>query len=71
MTDPRGMASAGVWVDELATPSTPTLRDATDEQRRLLKRARRVIGAALAQRDPDPELVAAAALVCEAGGRRG
>ncbi|THV43456.1 hypothetical protein [Glycomyces buryatensis] len=41
------------------------------DSRRILKVARRALGAALAQADPHPDLIAAAGLVIEAGGRRG
>lgn len=38
--------------------------------RRTLKQARRALGAALAQGQPHPDLVAAAGLVIEAGGHQ-
>ena len=38
--------------------------------RRTLKQARRALGAALAQGEPHPDLVAAAELVTEAGGTK-
>lgn len=38
--------------------------------RRALKQARRALGAALAQGEPHPDLVAAAELVTEAGGTK-
>jgi hypothetical protein len=40
------------------------------QPRQVLKRARRIITAALAQRDPDAELLAAAELVCESQPRK-
>jgi hypothetical protein len=70
MTDPRRMGTTGVWLNE-PLKATPTLPNTPDETRRILRRAARVLRAAAAQRDPDPELLAAALLVCEAGGRRG
>lgn len=45
-------------------------RTAAVDARRVLKQARRALGAALAQGHPPPDLVAAAELVTEAGGTK-
>jgi hypothetical protein len=70
MTDPRRMGTTGIWVDEHTGSPIQILRDTHAEHRRTLRKARRVLGAALAQRNVDPELVAAAQMIIEAGERR-
>lgn len=66
MPTPRGGdPGRGSTQTELATSITAT----TDEPRRILRRARRVLGAELGHDRVNPELLAAAELVLEAGGR--
>jgi hypothetical protein len=71
MTKPPSRAAGGSSENRTEEDLRSTIAAATDESRRTLKRARRVIGAALAQAEPDLELVCAAELVILAGGRHG
>ena len=70
---PTAGGALGDQIDGDDARSAVTIAPARDlevaEARRVVRRARRVLGAALGRRVLDPDLLAAASLVVEVGGR--